>query len=314
MDKATEIRAKYVGTITNLINKYNGLIANVINSRFVLNKQAEITRIKALYAVEHQRIMKQINDEIAKIIIPAPTINSVNVSKKALLIGINYTGTINELRGCINDIDNLANILTGFQSIIKLTDATEMKPTRNNILSEFRKLLETSIAGDTLILSFSGHGSQTADLNGDELDGKDECIYTLDNKLIKDDEINSYIKLYLKPNVTLFAVFDSCHSGTMMDLKYNYMDYIETPKSIDTVGNVIMISGCKDEQTSADAIINSKFQGAMTWSLLNNIKPNVTWRQLIVNMKNSLATSHFTQIPKLSSGRLIDLDSKFILG
>ena len=95
MDKATEIRAKYVGTITNLINKYNGLIANVINSRFVLNKQAEITRIKALYAVEHQRIMKQINDEIAKIIIPAPTINSVNVSKKALLIGINCTGTIN---------------------------------------------------------------------------------------------------------------------------------------------------------------------------------------------------------------------------
>lgn len=314
MDKASEIRAKYVGTITNLINKYNRLIANVINSRFVLNKQAEITRIKALYAVEHQRIMKQINDEIAKNIIPAPTINSVNVSKKALLIGINYTGTINELRGCINDIDNLANILTGFQSIIKLTDATEMKPTRNNILSELRKLLETSIAGDTLILSFSGHGSQTADLNGDELDGKDECIYTLDNKLIKDDEINSYIKLYLKPNVTLFAVFDSCHSGTMMDLKYNYMDYIENPKSIDTIGNVIMISGCKDEQTSADAFINSKFQGAMTWSLLNNIKPNITWRQLIVNMKNSLAKSEFTQIPKLSSGRLIDLESKFILG
>lgn len=314
MDKASEIRAKYVGTITNLINKYNRLIANVINSRFVLNKQAEITRIKALYAVEHQRIMKQINDEIAKNIIPAPTINSVNVSKKALLIGINYTGTINELRGCINDIDNLANILTGFQSIIKLTDATEMKPTRNNILSELRKLLETSIAGDTLILSFSGHGSQTADLNGDELDGKDECIYTLDNKLIKDDEINAYIKLYLKPNVTLFAVFDSCHSGTMMDLKYNYMDYIENPKSIDTIGNVIMISGCKDEQTSADAFINSKFQGAMTWSLLNNIKPNITWRQLIVNMKNSLAKSEFTQIPKLSSGRLIDLESKFILG
>jgi hypothetical protein len=308
--RSSEIRAKYVGIITNLINKYNTLISNVLNSRFTLNKQAEITRIKSLYAVEYQRIMKQINDEIAKIIIPA----TISASKKALLIGINYTGTINELRGCINDIDNLSNILTGFQSIVKLTDTTDIKPTRNNILSELRKLLETSIAGDTLIFSFSGHGSQTADRNGDEIDGKDECICTLDNNIIKDDEINAYIKAYLKPNVTLFAVFDSCHSGTMMDLKYNYMDYIENPKSIDTVGNVIMISGCKDEQTSADAVINSKFQGAMTWSLLNNIKPNITWRQLITNMKNSLAQSEFTQIPKLSSGRLIDLDSKFILG
>jgi len=314
--RSSEIRAKYVDIITNLINKYNRLITNVINSRYTLNKQAEITRIKALYAVEHQRIMKQINDEIAKIIIPT-TITipaTISASKKALLIGINYTGTINELRGCINDIDNLSNILTGFQSIVKLTDTTDMKPTRNNILSELRKLLENAIAGDMLVLSFSGHGSQTVDRNGDEIDGKDECICTLDNNIIKDDEINSYIKTYLKPNVTLFAVFDSCHSGTMMDLKYNYMDYIETPKSVDTVGNVIMISGCRDDQTSADAIINSKFQGAMTWSLLNNIKPNITWRQLIVNMKNSLAQSEFTQIPKLSSGRLIDLDSKFILG
>ena len=75
-----------------------------------------------------------------------------------------------------------------------------------------------------------------------------------------------------------------------------------------------MISGCKDDQTSADALIDRKYQGAMTWSFLNNIQPNITWRQLIVNMNNSLSKSSYTQIPKLSSGKIIDLDSKFIFG
>jgi len=312
-NKATrwsEIRAKYTGLITNLINKYNRLISNILQSRFARNKLFQIARIKASYAVEHQRLMQQFNYEISQITIPT----TIDASKKALLIGINYTGTANELRGCITDVDNISNILTGFTSIVKLTDTSEIKPTKNNILSEFRKLLENSTAGDILLVSFSGHGSQTIDRNGDEMDGKDEFILTLDNDYIIDDEINAYIKAYLKPNVNLFAIFDSCHSGTMMDLKYTYMDYIENPTSIDTVGNVIMISGCKDDQTSAEEFINNKPQGAMTWSFLNNIKPNISWRQLIVNMQNSLVTSGFTQIPKLSSGKLIDLDSKFILG
>jgi len=31
--------------------------------------------------------------------------------KKALLIGINYRGTANELGGCINDVNSMKNIL-----------------------------------------------------------------------------------------------------------------------------------------------------------------------------------------------------------
>ena len=310
-NRSSEINAKYVGLIKNVIDKYNKLLSNVAKSRLLINKPVEIARIKALYVSEYQGIMKQINGEISKISMPKQ-IEYTNVSRKALLVGINYIGTKVELKGCINDVNGVSNILTRCQSVVKLTDTTDMKPTRNNILNEFKKLLNDSKAGDCLMFLFSGHGSQMRDLNKDELDGRDECIYTLDEQFITDDEIHSYIKAYLKLNVTLFAIFDSCHSGTMMDLKYNYIDYIENPKNIDTVGNVIMISGCKDDQTSADALIDRKYQGAMTWSFLNNIQPNITWRQLIVNMNNSLAKSSYTQIPKLSSGKIIDLDSKFI--
>jgi hypothetical protein len=312
-NRSAEIKAKYISLLNGVVNKYNRMIANVLNSRFILFKQFELWSIRTAYVIEYQRILKQFNDETARIIMPAP-INYANASKKALLIGINYIGALDELKGCINDVDNISNILTGYKSIVKLTDNTDIKPTRNNILSELRKLLENSVAGDILILSFSGHGSQTIDIGNDELDGKDEFIYAIDNKIIKDDEINAYIKTYLKPNVTFFAIFDSCHSGTMMDLKYNYMDYIENPNNTDTMGNVIMISGCRDDQTSADGFINSESQGAMTWSLLNSIKPNITWRQLITNMKDSLEASNYKQTPKLSSGKIIDLDSKFIFG
>ena len=51
-------------------------------------------------------------------------------------------------------------------------------------------------------------------------------------------------------------VIDCCHSGTMMDLKYNYVkkdnyqNVIKDDRYDDTIGEVYLISGCQDEQTS----------------------------------------------------------------
>ena len=70
-----------------------------------------------------------------------------------------------------------------------------------------------------------GHGGQTADLDGDEQDGTDETIYPVDHKQaghIVDDEIHHYVVKPLAPGVRLTAIFDSCHSGSVMDLPYIY--------------------------------------------------------------------------------------------
>jgi hypothetical protein len=125
----------------------------------------------------------------------------------------------------------------------------------------------------------------------------------------------------LKKDVTLFALFDCCHSGTILDLRYQYFDSenydnsTENTKERETIGNVIMISGCMDNQTSADAYINSEYQGAMTWSFLDTVNknPNLTWKDLITTMRSSLKTSKYQQIPQLSSGKKIDLTSKICL-
>lgn len=310
-NRAEEIRARYAIKLSELLTRYNRWVANVNKSAFAINKPAELARLKTAYDLDVKTVNSRITDEISKIEMP-PAINVSRSIKKALLVGINYVGTDNELNGCIRDAENISNSLVGFKTIKMLTDYTVTKPTKMNILLEFKRLLSGATFGDCLVFSFSGHGSQMNDKNGDEIDGKDEGLFTIDEYLIIDDELNMIIKLYLKPGVTLFVLTDCCHSGTVMDLKYNYMDYLENPKNTESRGNVIMISGCRDEQTSMDAYINGKYQGAITWAFLANLKPDLTWRTLVDNMCFSLKESGYTQVPKISSGRFINMDSKFL--
>ena len=247
--------------------------------------------------------------------------NTNKNNKKALLIGINYTGTQNELYGCINDVNCIKERICkqGFteNNINIITDLTSKKATRANILTDFKNLLVNSRAGDFLFFTYSGHGSYILDRNGDERDGYDEMIVSCDLKGILDDEFKSLIQSNLKTDVTLFAMFDSCFSGSVLDLKYQYLDslnydnYTENSKVLETNGNVFMISGCTDEQTSADAFINGRANGAMTWSLLEGLKQNpmCTWRELIKTMRDLLKESKYTQIPQFSSGTFVNIDN-----
>jgi len=310
-NRSKEISDRYVISASTLESKYNKLIHRLKFSRLILDKHSETARLKIRHAVELAVLTKKMNDDISAIKMPEP-IDGTKSRKRALLVGINYINSVNELNGCINDAENVAKNLVGFSTIVKLTDNTQTKPTRNHILDQFRRMLMNSVAGDCLLFLFSGHGSQTVDRNGDETDKLDECLYTIDNKYIKDDELNLLIRAYLKKNVTLFAIMDCCHSGTILDLKYEYLDYMENPKNIEVTGNVIMISGSRDNQYSSDAYINSTYQGAMTWAFLNNLKPQITWRELATNMRTSLSESEYTQIPVLSSGKFVDIDSKFL--
>ena len=173
--------------------------------------------------------------------------------------------------------------------------------------------------GDILYFTYSGHGSYTFDRNGDELDGNDELLVSLDHKGISDDELKQIADEYLKEDVTLFVLFDCCHSGTLLDLNYRYLtsnDYSEVitnNKNTETKGNIFFISGSSDSQTSADAYINNSFQGAMTWSFLESVKSkkDISWKNLLINMRE-LLKNRYTQIPQFSSDKNINIDSKII--
>jgi hypothetical protein len=91
----------------------------------------------------------------------------------------------------------------------------------------------------------------------------------------------------------------------------NYDKYSENSNQLETQGDVFMISGCTDEQTSADAVINKKANGAMTWSLLEALsqKPKCNWRELVVSMRDLLKTSQFEQIQQFSCGGFENIDT-----
>jgi len=333
MSKELTLYKKYrIAEVQNIFNinvmrLYNTFVTNVKNVQKSFQtlriKQNNINNLINQYNTNVNILAAELNKIIQKIQNFIPKQISTNKNKKALLIGINYTGTQNELKGCINDANSIKERIStkGFNNITLMTDFTSKKATNANILEEFKNLLANSQEGDLLFFLYSGHGTYLIDKNNDETTGYDQCIVPCDLNIITDDELKTLIQTYLKPNVTLFAMFDSCFSGSVLDLKYQYMDslnydnYSENNKELETNGNVFMISGCTDYQTSADAFINNKATGAMTWSLLEALKqnPNSSWRELVKKMRDLLKTSQMTQIPQFSSGTFENIDAQVFI-
>ena len=173
--------------------------------------------------------------------------------KKACLVGINYNGTSAQLNGCVNDVFKLKKILIekyGYEEK-NITLLTEKQATRKNILKSFKELVDTANTGDSICFTFSGHGYYTRDTQFEETDGKDELIVSYDYFAVTDDEFKKIIDTHLKKDVKMFAMFDNCHSGTMLDLKYkfeNNKNIITNDNYRETKGNVVLMSGCRDNQ------------------------------------------------------------------
>jgi hypothetical protein len=325
--KQNRIRALQNIYNANISRIYSALIANVRstqNSRVtVYVKQTRINNLVAQYNKDAAALGDAFNKNKLALQNYIPTVIKPAKRKRALLVGINYIGTQNELFGCINDVTSIKERITkaGFSDIRVVTDLTPKKPTRATILEEFKLLLSASKQDDLLFFCYSGHGSYTLDRNRDETDGRDEMIVSCDLQGIVDDELKALIQTHLNPGATLFAMFDSCFSGSVLDLKYQYLDslnydnYTENDKQLETQGNVFMISGCTDNQTSVDAFINNRACGAMTWSLLEAAKEKTrcTWRELIKLMRDKLKTSKFEQIPQFSSGTFVNIDTPIFI-
>jgi hypothetical protein len=138
---------------------------------------------------------------------------------------------------------------------------------------------------------------------------------------ILDDTIKNIINTQLPYGVTLIFMADSCFSGSVLDLKYQYMDtLINRSVNINsrqntTRGNVILISGCQDNQTSADTVFNNIPNGALTISVMNalNIGSRLTWNTFLKTVRTSLKENGFSQVAQLSSGKPLNINSQICI-
>jgi hypothetical protein len=259
-------------------------------------------------------------------------------SEAALLVGLNYPASSFSLNGCWNDAKELKELLTseeyGFapERVKVLLDddagACEGEKTRSKGTSRaglVRALYDVAFmswqeALDVAVVSFSGHGSQKTDEDGDEADGLDEGICPSDvqtSGMILDDELLSIFSRF-NPRTQVYVVFDCCHSGSVLDLPFQQPEAEATP----TAGaqsppqqsggaRILMMSGCTDSQTSADAYEASqkRFGGALTMALVKALRePGGSAAgalELQTRVLELLREGGFEQRPVLSSTRPI---------
>jgi hypothetical protein len=208
-----------------------------------------------------------------------------------------YQGWNGKLVACEFDADDMEQLAAanGFQTHKLLTkDATA-----EAVLSAVKDAGGQLQAGDILLLTYSGHGGQVPDANGDEDDRMDETWVLYDRQIVDDELYALWASFAPGARIAIFS--DSCHSGTVareaveavgedrvarsvngggngqprvkgMPDEYvrsvyeaNKKMYDDIQKSLpsfdksDIEASVILTSGCQDNQTSLDGDKNGLF-------------------------------------------------------
>jgi hypothetical protein len=277
------------------------------------------------------------------------------MAKRAVLIGINrYQIPGSDLRGCVNDVKNLEQALTTYYgfSAQDITSLTDLQATTKAMQSAIQKLIARGKKGDTLLLHYSGHGSNVPDDNGDEADHRDEilCPTNLDwNDPLRDDWLRKTFNK-LRAGVSLTVIMDCCHSGSNTraftppdaPIKERFLpcplDLMATESGKKLRGTLrgqlgkaprgrkrksdivhadiqeMLITGCRDTQTSADAQIGGTFNGALTYYMVESIKETqgkLTYRELHQRTTAKLKSNDYDQVPQLE-GQRASFDRPFL--
>lgn len=269
------------------------------------------------------------------------------MAKRAVLVGVNrYRMPGADLRGCVSDVQNMEKLLTssfGFAAsdIVRLTD---FAATKKAIESAVRTLVRSGRRGDVLLFTFSGHGSNVPDDDGDEADGRDEilCPTDLDWKdPLRDDWLRTTFDS-VREGVNLTVITDCCHSGTITravvppdaPIIERYLPCpldllaVESSRRLRgaTRGGLhastptqrrrrdivavdmpeVLITGCRADQTSADAAIEGGFHGALTFNLVASVREaggRTSYRDLHDRTSARLKRARFDQVPQLEGSK-----------
>jgi hypothetical protein len=266
------------------------------------------------------------NNSASVINLPKTNIKRLG-NKHALLIGIEKYRNVTPLNGAVNDVKLTQQILRtrfGFTNedfIILLNE----QATHTAIEKAFNSLIKQVKDGDMVYIHFSGHGSQTADLNGDERSGEDQTWVSYgtrggntgekDNYDVLDDEINSWLTaISAKTNQVIF-VSDSCHSGTVSRGKAPVSRGLQKDERENPWGKFpytqakriqgVQISAAQDNQLASEMRgEDGKHYGLFTWywvKALQQAAVGETWHDIFKRTYSQIINKRGeTQIPQIA--------------
>ncbi|MFJ3582430.1 caspase family protein [Streptomyces sp. NPDC090127] len=202
-----------------------------------------------------------------------------------------YEGWDGALVACENDARDMAALAraAGFADTVLLTPDC----TVDQVTAALQEAAGRLAPGDVLLFTYSGHGGQVPDATGDddEPDALDETLVLYDRQFL-DDEVNREFRGFAD-GVRIVALLDCCHSGSGIELPGSYppeprvrmmpvfrqqeiyardQGFFEelrrslakdSPNGEAAEARALLISGCQDNQYSADGDVNGAFTAAL---------------------------------------------------
>jgi hypothetical protein len=256
---------------------------------------------------------------------------------KYLIPGADLRGCVND----VHDLTAVLTVFGGFNKR-DVTTLIDTKATKKAMMAGIKSLVKASNKGDAALLHFSGHGSHVPDdeAHRDEADGRDEILCPADlnwDDPMRDDWLRDVFD-GVRAGVQFTVIMDCCHSGSntrangppdepvkerflpspwdiaaaesgrrnvMRKVSSGLRKSTRSARSSDLV-NVdipeVLITGCRDTQTSADAFINNRFNGALSYGLVEAIRATrgkLTYRQLHERASTIIRKKRFEQVPQL---------------
>jgi metacaspase-1 len=236
-------------------------------------------------------------------------------------------GTSNDLSGCVNDAEDWATELGG-----RGFDVARMLDTQANhtaMTQTTSGLIGAAQRGDTLVITYSGHGTWVPDSSGDEPDGRDEglCPYDIGTVgPLLDDDIR---KLFAQrpAGVRILLISDSCHSGSVtrgreddldpgaprarfMPLE-SWMPKEELPATarrparlvggLSRAGSDLLLAGCQDTEYSWDTSFRGRPNGAFTYYALKTLRERqpATYEAWFKAIREYLPSTRLPQSPEI---------------
>lgn len=279
----------------------------------------------------------------------AKAISASNSRKLALLVGINNYQNFENLKGAITDVYLQKELLVnrfGFnpKDILIVSDESENKPTRENILLAFEEhLIKQAKAGDTVVYHFSGHGSQVLEENSpfeNNLNStfvpSNRSISLIDNQKKVSDITGKTLFLLMSSIETenLTVVLDSCYSGggkrgnlnirsTEGGKEYIYSDlerkyqqkWLSRLKISESelkqrrkkgIAKGIVVASARKDQIAAEAYLDDFVAGVFTYLMTQYL-----WQQTSKSpVENAIANIYRSIIHTFSSNQIPEFSAK----
>lgn len=241
------------------------------------------------------------------------------MEKRAVLIGVNNYNNGKCLKGCVNDVENMLDYLIEIRGFKKnnILVLTNDNATTENIKMYLENLINVTEEGDSILLYFSGSGTQIQNFDTDDTRKFDvlcPCDFDTKQNYISANLLKDLFSI-IDYDVFVELILDCSYSGKGTRPFTKTKQITQNPKVSKNsnpfkiryafkklLGKTVVWESCSENGISSDAFVNGKYQGAFTAYYLDTVKkyPTLSKEETLKEVIFQLKNFNFQQLPMLT--------------